>query len=88
MYMSLLRKGSVEMKAYIITRTFEVPTSFEDDLLVTEIVGCTLEKTKAEDWCDRAVKQEIYSDSQFNITEIEIDKLPNLSEDDEHDKDI
>lgn len=76
------------MKTYIITRTFEVPTSFEDDLLITETVGCTLSKETAEDWCARAVKQEIYFDSQFNITEIELDKLPELPEEDEYDKDI
>ena len=76
------------MKVYIITRTFEIPTSFEDDILVTETIGCTLSKENAEYWCDRAVEQEIYSDSQFNITEIELDKLPELPEVREDDKDI
>lgn len=76
------------MIVYIITRTFEIHTSFEDDLLITEVVGCTLSKENAEYWCDRAVEQEIYSNSQFNITEIGLDKLPELPEEDEHDKDI
>ena len=71
------------MKAYIITRIFEVSTSFENDLLVEEIVGCTLSKTRAEDWCARAVKQAIYFDSQFDITEVELDKLPELLEENE-----
>lgn len=66
------------MTVYIITRGFEVGDPYEQEW-VTEIVGCTLSKEAAEDWCDRAVEQEIYSDSQFDITETELDKLPELS---------
>ena len=71
------------MKAYIITRIFEIHTSFENDPLVTEIIGCTLSKETAEDWCARAVKQAIYFDSQFDITEVELDKLPELLKENE-----
>lgn len=75
------------MKVYIITRGFEVGDPYEQEW-VTDIVGCTLSEETAEDWCARAEKQEIYFDSEFNITGIELDKLPELPEEDEYDKDI
>lgn len=68
------------MTVYIIVREFEVGDPYEQEW-VTDIVGCTLSKENAEDWCARAVEQKIYSDSQFYITEIELDKLPDLVED-------
>lgn len=70
------------MKAYIIIRGFEVGDPYEQEW-VTDIVGCTLSKTRAEDWCARAVKQAIYFDSQFDITEVELDKLPELLKENE-----
>lgn len=75
------------MKVYIIIRGFEVGDPYEQEW-VTDIVGCTLSKKTAEDWCARAVKQEIYYDSEFNIEEIEVDELPKLPEENEYDKDI
>lgn len=65
------------MIVYIITRGYEVGDPYEQEW-VTDIVGCTLSKETAEYWCDRAVEQEIYSDSEFNITGIELEKLPDL----------
>lgn len=68
------------MKVYIITRGFEVGDPYEQEW-VTDIVGCTLSKENAEEWIDRAEKQEIYFDSEFDIEEIEVDELPELVED-------
>jgi hypothetical protein len=70
------------MTVYIITRGYEVGDPYEQEW-VTDIVGCTLSEENAEYWCDRAVEQEIYSDSEFNITGIELNKLPELPEEDE-----
>lgn len=66
------------MTVYIITRGFEVGDPYEQEW-VTDIVGCTSSKKTAKNWLARAKKKEIYLDSEFNITETELDKLPELS---------
>ena len=70
------------MTVYIIVREFEVGDPYEREL-VSDIVGCTLSKEAAEEWCSRAVEQEIYFDSQFTITEMEMGVLPEVREDGE-----
>lgn len=67
------------MIVYIITRGYEVGDPYEQEW-VTDIVGCTLSKETAEDWCARAVKQEIYFDSEFEILEMKLDDLPEEDE--------
>ena len=75
------------MTVYIIIRGYEMGDPYEQEW-VTGIIGCTLSKETAEEWIDRAEKQEIYFDSEFDIEEIEVDELPELPEEDKYDKDI
>lgn len=67
------------MTVYIIVRGYEVGDPYEQEW-VTDIVGCTLSKETAEDWCAHAAKQEIYFDSEFEILEMKLDDLPEEDE--------